>query len=854
MNDTSRTDRRPRPRLWLVEGLDIVERRRLLLIAVILGVAAVGALLAAVVPDLVPPVPIVGAAVGFVAVLLGLAAIMAVDAMDGTVRGPRHVKAAGGELIAVLHAVPSEDEATSLAASVLQARPGDGPLLLGLAATGRDARRAAALTDSLAVALVDAGVSVLCVDLASGRSDPPGLHEVVRDGIKFNQAVTIEPGRKLARLGAGEDATGALGAVASLPDRLPRDLDVLLVALPTATSRQVVGAVRPLDHLLLVAERDRTSRVDVIAALDAVESVGAQAQVALVDDRTAERLQPREAGEAGELAAPDVDEVPEHEPVAEVLEREPGEPTEREPDEPSRPGASDDATGVKQGPAAASQPRPTEGPEGPSADDGPDPTETAPLPTVPDRGDAAEPTGSAQMPTAPDRGDAADPGETAQMPTAPDRGDEAEPTGSAQVPTVPDRGDATDPSETTEMRPVTGPAPADPAETTEMRPVTRHDAADPAETTELRAVTGRDAADAAETTELRPVEGRDATDAAETTEVRPIEGRDAADPAETTELRPGARPSSPERGPTPGHRDVRDGTGSDVHAGTARPEEGVTAAEAPDPSTPEGLRALVSRIVDDAAASVEARGTGEDPPGEGGPAATGSGERGVTDPPSRPGTGAGAHADTTTVSARGREARDPKPDPRPGPTTPARDTARPPSGPSAQHAPSEGRDVGVLHGAATANALAVTEAEPVEGLDELPVSEPLARDPRDPSPGHQVGPVELPEAGDDPDELADPTEVIPVVPPDTAAGTSDEHEGSDAHTDEIPRLLDVPGSAASGDDAAPPGSEDDPADPSETLGSAGDPQDPDDRLRTSAQLAMLAEDLDLRGDDGAERS
>src|SRR5690554_442884 len=77
-----------------------------------------------------------------------------------------------------------------------------------------------------------------------------------------------------------------------LPARLPRDLDVLLVALPTAASRPSIRAATSLDHVLVVAERDVTSRVDLIAGLDALEAVGLDAQVVLLDDVTTARLAP----------------------------------------------------------------------------------------------------------------------------------------------------------------------------------------------------------------------------------------------------------------------------------------------------------------------------------------------------------------------------------------------------------------------------------------------------------------------------------------------------------------------------------------------------------------------------------
>ncbi len=287
------TKRRSHPPLWLVEGLDVVEQRRPVFIAVTIGVIALGGILAVLAPGLVPPVPLVGAAVGVAALLLGLAVAVALDAADLRLRGPRHVGAAGGELVAVLPTTPERAGAEILADAVLEARAPGFPLLLGLAASGRDIRATVAWTDALATALEAEGVSVLRIDLASGHTGSPGLLEVVRDGVKLASAVTFGPEPRLARLGAGDDLNAALGTLAALPGRLPRDLDVLLVALPMAASKPVVTAVRSLDHVLIVAQRDRTSRVELIAGLDALEAAGTRAQVALLDDRTAARLAPR---------------------------------------------------------------------------------------------------------------------------------------------------------------------------------------------------------------------------------------------------------------------------------------------------------------------------------------------------------------------------------------------------------------------------------------------------------------------------------------------------------------------------------------------------------------------------------
>jgi hypothetical protein len=288
----TRSPRSSHPPLWLVEGLDILQRKAIPFGITVAVVVLGAALLALVAPGLLPATPAIGATIGVAALLLGVAVAVATDASDLTVRGPRHVAAAGGELVAVLPRDPSVAAAGPLATAIVEVRDPGSPLLLAFATASRDARRANAWTEAIARALVADGCGVLRVDLASGRSEQPGLVEVVRDGQRLADVVTFQPGMKLAEMTAGRDHTDALAALTELPARLPRDLDILLVSLPTAANRGVVAAATALDHVLVVVERDRTSRVDLIASLDALGAAGTQAQVVLLDTQTAMRLAP----------------------------------------------------------------------------------------------------------------------------------------------------------------------------------------------------------------------------------------------------------------------------------------------------------------------------------------------------------------------------------------------------------------------------------------------------------------------------------------------------------------------------------------------------------------------------------
>lgn len=287
---------------WLVEALDVVERRGGLLRAAVGGLVGLGLILTVLAPGILPRRPLVGAAVAVAAILIGLAITIAVDAGDATIRGPRHVRSAGGELVGVLPTTVSAAGAHDLAASVLDARAGRR-VVLGLTGTGRGVD-VAAWSDALGVAIAEQGASVLIVDVASGATPHEGLLEVVRDGASLGHTVTFERDIKLARLGAGRDLDEAMRAAAALPERLPKDLEVLLVALPPLADRDVLAAAGALNAVLLLARSDTTPRVRLQAGIEALEGAGTVAQVVLIDDRTARTPRPEAPASPADGADP----------------------------------------------------------------------------------------------------------------------------------------------------------------------------------------------------------------------------------------------------------------------------------------------------------------------------------------------------------------------------------------------------------------------------------------------------------------------------------------------------------------------------------------------------------------------
>ena len=298
------------PPLWSVELLDVLGRRGRFALAVAGVVSALALILALALPDVVPPRPLVGALVGITALAVGVALALALDALDVRIRGPRHVRSSGGELVALLPVDATPRDAGDLADAVRAVQVPGSTLHLGLAPVGEDLTSTVAWTRALAEALADRGASVLLVDIATGPVGARGITEVVRDRVPLSDVVTYAEGRSLAIAGPGADRLQGLQAVITLPTILPADVDVLLLVLPQVVTRSAVNASRVLDQVLFVAEANLTSRVELMASLDALRVAGCNPQVVLVDGGTYTTLRPDAAPDLPGRAATRIDPVP----------------------------------------------------------------------------------------------------------------------------------------------------------------------------------------------------------------------------------------------------------------------------------------------------------------------------------------------------------------------------------------------------------------------------------------------------------------------------------------------------------------------------------------------------------------
>ncbi len=284
--------RRRHPPTWAIELLDVLDRRGAFALWVGAVLATVTLLIATVSPALVTPRALVGVAVGITALAVGVALALALDTLDVRIRGPRHVRSSGGELVALLPTEPTVGDADDLAAAVLEVRTVGVPLHLGLAPVAGDVTATVEWTRALGEAIARTGVSVLLVDLTGAADEQAGILEVVRDRVPLADVVTYATDLPFAETGAGRDHLKALQAFVSLPAVLPADVELLLAALPPIVNRSAVNAARILDQVLLVAEANLSSRVELMASLDALRVAGCSPQVVLVDDRTYARLRP----------------------------------------------------------------------------------------------------------------------------------------------------------------------------------------------------------------------------------------------------------------------------------------------------------------------------------------------------------------------------------------------------------------------------------------------------------------------------------------------------------------------------------------------------------------------------------
>lgn len=272
----------PPPRL--VEFVDILDSRQAVARAAAGGFLGLGVIVALITPSVLPRHPVVGAAVGVGALLVAVAAVLATDANDLIIRGPQHVRAAGSRAATIVPAAASP-QTTGRLARLVAGRAELGARVVSIVPASKSVRDIPTWTDLIAAELAGASRRLVVVDLTGswGDVDDPGVTAVSRGRTKLSEAVTFDPELTIARLGTGADPQAARESVVGFLARIPKDVDMVLLAMPSLTMAGALTAVGATDAALVLAEVDVTHRLAMIGTLDAIDDVGVEADVILLD-------------------------------------------------------------------------------------------------------------------------------------------------------------------------------------------------------------------------------------------------------------------------------------------------------------------------------------------------------------------------------------------------------------------------------------------------------------------------------------------------------------------------------------------------------------------------------------------
>jgi hypothetical protein len=365
------------------EFAELLLLRRRPALAAIVVVVLLGLAVSAVAPGVVSPGPVAGLLVGLLALLVAAVAMVATDAVDPVVRGPRHLRVTGRTVVARAGDPPSAEDLQPAVDGVVAALELVRHLRVVVVGIEHDPGPVAAL---LARGVAAAGRSALLVDLTDDRA-APGISDIT-EGVALADVVTIQPGVRLARIGAGADPVAAATAAALLAATPPSDLDLLVTAVP-GNGRPAADLLIHTERVLAVVPLGRHQRDDVDRRLAQVEgSRSARASVVVVDVDAA----PTDAPPAPQPEpAPPVPEPVDIEPVDVAPEPVDIEPDDVEPVdvEPDGPESDDIEVVIDDEPEPDNEPdtEPETEPSGSPADvvvAGPDDTTEFPSPLVPE--------------------------------------------------------------------------------------------------------------------------------------------------------------------------------------------------------------------------------------------------------------------------------------------------------------------------------------------------------------------------------------------------------------------------------------------------------------------------------------
>ncbi len=272
----------PTPPGWVLELLDVLDHRRVMVMRTALGILLLGVLVAAFAPGVLDPSPVVGLLVGLAAAVIAAAIAFALDAADPVIRGGRHVRATGGEVLVEGWTTP--DTAKAVAARLDVEVATSETSTYGFVALGADPALAFAMCEAIAEDLAVNGHRVLLADV-SEASEADGIAEVVSKRVPLSKAVQFAgSGVTLARIGAGRDLEHAQRSFPRFLSGLPSDIDAVCVVLPATMGGR---ALEPegLQRVFPVAVAGVSRRVDLTTAMEDYDTGTRAVHVLLVDPR-----------------------------------------------------------------------------------------------------------------------------------------------------------------------------------------------------------------------------------------------------------------------------------------------------------------------------------------------------------------------------------------------------------------------------------------------------------------------------------------------------------------------------------------------------------------------------------------
>lgn len=266
----------PEGRVAVPEIAELLHLQRPAALVAAAVVVLVGLAVAFFAPDLLPPNPFTGLAVGLLALLAAVTAAVVLDGRDPILRGPRHLRRDGHTVLARM-AGPDPVEHSGAVVAALERRLAERDhLSIALTGSGTDPSR---LAEAVGRAAAADGHTSLVIDLRSPSA--PGVADVGAGTVRLGEAAQLAGDRPYAWIGTGTDRSQAVPAAATVARRPPRDLALLLIVAPEAATH-APDLLQACDRTVLLVAADSQQRAMVSARLEALVRAGGRPEAIVV--------------------------------------------------------------------------------------------------------------------------------------------------------------------------------------------------------------------------------------------------------------------------------------------------------------------------------------------------------------------------------------------------------------------------------------------------------------------------------------------------------------------------------------------------------------------------------------------